>query len=330
MAGDWIKMRVDLADDPAVVSMASVLDMPEDEVVGKLHRLWAWADRHTTDGTAPGITSKWVDRYICSGFSAAMLAVGWISFPDNGVAFPNFDRHNGESAKRRGEAAIRQRLSRKSRDMGVTGVARDNIPRPFARHVMERDAYQCVYCGTQSDAATEAGKKARMSVDHIVPASRGGATVVCNLACCCRLCNREKNDRTPTEWGLPPEFLQPGVVYLGESEGLVMSQKSCDTSVTRVEKKREEKKEQKTAPIGDLLAGVDLQVAADFIALRHKLRAPITQTAVAGIQREAEKAGLTLQAALAMCCERGWRGFKAEWVTGDKGASQPVRQRKQL
>lgn len=31
--------------------------------------------------------------------------------------------------------------------------------------------------------------------------------------------------------------------------------------------------------------------------------------------REAEKAGLTLEGALRICCERGWRGFKAEWIT---------------
>lgn len=100
-----------------------------------------------------------------------------------------------------------------------------------------------------------------------------------------------------------------------------------DVTVThREEKKREEKKEQKTTPVGDLLTGVDAQIASDFIALRHKLRAPITKTAVDGIKREAAKAGLTLNSALAMCCERGWRGFKAEWV----GTAPASRQRKAL
>ena len=32
MAGDWIKMRIDIADDPAVIGMASALDITEDEV----------------------------------------------------------------------------------------------------------------------------------------------------------------------------------------------------------------------------------------------------------------------------------------------------------
>lgn len=58
---------------------------------------------------------------------------------------------------------------------------------------------------------------------------------------------------------------------------------------------------------------VSEQVWNDFAALRTKRRAPITETALKGIQREAEKAGITLEAALSTCCERGWQGFKAEW-----------------
>lgn len=99
--------------------------------------------------------------------------------------------------------------------------------------------------------------------------------------------------------------------------------KSNDDSVTstvtkalpREEKKREEKKEQRPAP-ADLFAGVAPQVVADFQKLRQAKKAAITQTAVDGIQREATKAGMTLEAALRMCCERGWTGFKADWVTG--------------
>lgn len=95
-----------------------------------------------------------------------------------------------------------------------------------------------------------------------------------------------------------------------------------DVTVThREEKRREEKKEQKTTPGGELFDGVPEQVVHDFKQLRQKLRAPITATAMDGICREAGKAGLTLTAALTMCCERGWRGFKAEWVTGESAAT---------
>lgn len=64
--------------------------------------------------------------------------------------------------------------------------------------------------------------------------------------------------------------------------------------------------------------GVSEQVWEDFSALRTKRRAPITETALRGIQREAEKAGISLEAALSTCCERGWQGFKAEWYRREK------------
>ena len=97
-----------------------------------------------------------------------------------------------------------------------------------------------------------------------------------------------------------------------------VSASEADKKRTREEKRREEKKEQKqkqkTAPDGELFDGVDPEVAADFKAMRAKMRAPVTKTAMAGIRREAAAAGITVQEALAMCCERGWRGFKADWL----------------
>lgn len=55
------------------------------------------------------------------------------------------------------------------------------------------------------------------------------------------------------------------------------------------------------------------QVWEDFLQIRKAKHAPLTETALAGIRREAEKAGISLEAALQTCCERGWQGFKADW-----------------
>jgi hypothetical protein len=65
----------------------------------------------------------------------------------------------------------------------------------------------------------------------------------------------------------------------------------------------------------DLLQGIPEQLVTDFKKLRLQKKAPLTQTAIEGIKREAAKAGMTLEAALTMCCERGWTGFNAEWTT---------------
>ena len=60
--------------------------------------------------------------------------------------------------------------------------------------------------------------------------------------------------------------------------------------------------------------GVSEDVWRDFCQHRRSVRATVTQTALDGIDREAKKAGWSLEAALQECVVRGWRGFKAEWV----------------
>ena len=60
-------------------------------------------------------------------------------------------------------------------------------------------------------------------------------------------------------------------------------------------------------------------VWADFQSARRQKRAPVTETALKGIAREATKAGWSLNDALRECCERGWQGFKAEWVNSNGG-----------
>lgn len=74
--------------------------------------------------------------------------------------------------------------------------------------------------------------------------------------------------------------------------------------------------------------GVSDAVWQDFLKIRRAKRAPMTETALTGIRREADKAKLTLQAALEVCCERGWQRFKAEWMEGKAAitATVPSRQ----
>ena len=71
--------------------------------------------------------------------------------------------------------------------------------------------------------------------------------------------------------------------------------------------------------------GVTVMVWQDWLKLRKAKKAAVTQTALDGIQREADKARVSLQTALETCCERGWTGFKAEWMQ-----SQPSQQDKNM
>lgn len=56
------------------------------------------------------------------------------------------------------------------------------------------------------------------------------------------------------------------------------------------------------------------QTWADFLAVRKTKKAPLTPTALVQITNAAAKAGYTLEAALQMCCERGWQAFRADWL----------------
>lgn len=64
--------------------------------------------------------------------------------------------------------------------------------------------------------------------------------------------------------------------------------------------------------------GVPATVWNDFITLRKARGAPLTETALKLITKDAEKAGYTLAAALEICCARGWQAFRADWVAPQK------------
>jgi 5-methylcytosine-specific restriction endonuclease McrA len=62
---------------------------------------------------------------------------------------------------------------------------------PFSKkNVLVRDNYTCQYCGTN---------KVKLTIDHIVPRSRGGKTTFENCVAACRECNSRKGNKTPRE-----------------------------------------------------------------------------------------------------------------------------------
>lgn len=55
-----------------------------------------------------------------------------------------------------------------------------------------------------------------------------------------------------------------------------------------------------------------------WVELRKSKRAPVSQVAVIKIRGEADRANISLDAALEICCARGWQGFNADWLKTDK------------
>ena len=115
MAGDWIKMRVNLHTHPKVVRMASALQADRLRIVGALHAAWCLFDAHSDDGQLYGYTENSLDDLIgWSGFTREMIAVKWIIDAGDALTMPEYDTHNGQSAKRRAQEADRKRNDRKT------------------------------------------------------------------------------------------------------------------------------------------------------------------------------------------------------------------------
>lgn len=68
--------------------------------------------------------------------------------------------------------------------------------------------------------------------------------------------------------------------------------------------------------------GVALTLWSDYLVLRRAKKLPITQTALDGIKREADKAGISINEAITICCERGWGGFKADWLKAEAATKE--------
>jgi uncharacterized protein YdaU (DUF1376 family) len=94
---------------------------------------------------------------------------------------------------------------------------------------------------------------------------------------------------------------------------------------------KREKKETR-APAAALVVPEDVpeELWSDWLRVRKAKRSgAVTETALAGIRREAERAGLSLSDAIRVCCERSWVGFNAEWMrpagNGPPAAIVPAR-----
>jgi 5-methylcytosine-specific restriction endonuclease McrA len=74
-------------------------------------------------------------------------------------------------------------------------VPRDAHRRKITRRaVFARDSWTCQYCGSRSN----------LTVDHVIPRSKGGASSWENIVASCAPCNRRKGDRTPRQAGMQP------------------------------------------------------------------------------------------------------------------------------
>lgn len=64
------------------------------------------------------------------------------------------------------------------------------------KNILLRDDHRCMYCGKPAPPGE------RLTLDHVIPVSRGGKGTWENLVACCTACNQRKDNKTPAEAGM--------------------------------------------------------------------------------------------------------------------------------
>lgn len=109
----WVRVRIDLAEQPEVVAVSAALAADPDLIVGKLVRLWGWAKRVTRDGHIPRVTYAYLDSYLgLPNICLALERVGWLARDSGALVIPGFEKYLSQTADTRTDAADRKRRQR--------------------------------------------------------------------------------------------------------------------------------------------------------------------------------------------------------------------------
>jgi hypothetical protein len=186
------------------------------------------------------------------------------------------------------------------------------LPKTRTR-IYERDGHKCLRCGNTEN----------LSIDRIFPRSIGGTHTDANLRTLCRACN----SASPTQGqALIDDLARDGytlddkrrirahVHARGREYGIWKGKEYKNRAWARTR----ESPPRFIARAYLLSHGVAEKIADDWLTLRRTKRASVTETAIAGIEREAAKASLSLNDALQACCERAWSGFRASWLDRER------------
>jgi 5-methylcytosine-specific restriction endonuclease McrA len=101
----------------------------------------------------------------------------------------------------KGEWALRSESLTLPRPVVIRLVTYIRVPRDAHRRkitrraVFARDHWSCQYCGAERHSLT---------VDHVIPRSKGGTSTWENIVTCCAPCNRRKGDRLPKQANMHP------------------------------------------------------------------------------------------------------------------------------
>lgn len=199
--------------------------------------------------------------------------------------------------------------------------------------IYRRDNHTCVYCGYLSPDGEQ-----NLTLDHILPQSRGGGHEPENLVTACMDCNRKKKGRTPFEWlgdDCPPHLMPPAgsasrtkCASTPASRSKTPAPDAPKPSITIIEppegKERAGRAPDQSADVRRALidAGATPAAVTSFLShYRAKVRKPLSLVGaerLAGTLRTIIDSGGDADDALGLAEERGWQSIKADWYFREK------------
>ena len=163
----WIESKNNLAGHPKLYELARILKISRAQALGHLVMLWntvaVYDENPITNLSASYIVevSEWTGDQ--DSFCSALEFTGWVSKTGN-IDFQGCAHIVHGAVTRTGRHAWR--------------VLRLKI--------LNRDDFTCRYCGS---------KNPFMTVDHVLPVTRGGTDDESNLVAACQSCNSKKNNK---------------------------------------------------------------------------------------------------------------------------------------
>ena len=120
---NWIKIETHTPNKAEIRHIARLCHCSQAEAFLAFFRVLVWLDEQTEDGHVDFFTAEDADDIAgVRGIGAALAEVRWITFSPGGAVVANWDRHNGQSAKRRCLDAERSRRLRERHAASVTNV----------------------------------------------------------------------------------------------------------------------------------------------------------------------------------------------------------------
>lgn len=129
MRRPWIKIETCTPDKPEICNIATQLRMDEDTVMGKLIRLWSWAELNRIEPNDLGVTKEFIDKLVGrKGFALALMQAGWLVEAEGKLKFPNFKRHNSPVAQNKALTAKRVARHRLRKSQNNDKIAEKSLP----------------------------------------------------------------------------------------------------------------------------------------------------------------------------------------------------------